>query len=185
MDPIALLRADHEQILSMCKVLHSVRLDVAQERTPDSARFERILDFFRVFIDRGHHGKEEELLFPALEAAVGLRARGMAAALSTEHGKLRILLRRVSAAYTGLRSGDQSARKPLAGDLTTFADQLAAHVEKENAQLLPLVEQLPAERRARLVAAFERLENERVGAEKAAAFRQLATDMAAEYLKTE
>jgi hypothetical protein len=37
----------------------------------DRRRGHQLLEFFTVFVDKCHHGKEEELLFPAMEQAGG------------------------------------------------------------------------------------------------------------------
>ena len=63
------LRDEHEGILVMLAILDRVSAKLKEEGSLNEEHFEGMLDFFRVFVDRCHHGKEEDLLFPAYEAA--------------------------------------------------------------------------------------------------------------------
>ena len=77
MKPTEELKAEHKGILRMLRILDAVceRLDRGQEVDPKD--LDDIVEFIRVFADKCHHGKEEDLLFPAMEREAGLsRQRG-------------------------------------------------------------------------------------------------------------
>src|SRR3989304_7184874 len=67
--PTELLKQDHRVIERMLKVRATAadRLDRGQEVDPSV--FDRSLDFIRQFADYNHHGKEEDILFNAIEQA--------------------------------------------------------------------------------------------------------------------
>lgn len=46
---------------------------------------DRIVQFFQVFADKCHHGKEENLLFPELERSGSPKERGPIAVMLAEH----------------------------------------------------------------------------------------------------
>jgi hemerythrin-like domain-containing protein len=70
------LRAEHEGIQLMLRILEAIcrKLEAGERVNPD--HMEGIIEFFRVFVDHCHHGKEEELLFPVMEAAGVIKQGG-------------------------------------------------------------------------------------------------------------
>jgi hemerythrin-like domain-containing protein len=69
MPATAVLKEEHGGIEVMLGILEKV-CDLLQEGGyPESEHIDGILDFLQVFVDTCHHGKEEEVLFPALEKA--------------------------------------------------------------------------------------------------------------------
>jgi hemerythrin-like domain-containing protein len=81
------LREEHQLIL---KVADAMQALLAEGGGPDGLDFDTIGDcvtFIRLFADACHHGKEEDLLFPELEAAgmscPGTRGRSPSCCTST------------------------------------------------------------------------------------------------------
>lgn len=69
-----------------------------------------MLEFFTVFVDKCHHGKEEEeLLFPAMEQAGVARDRGPIGVMLREHELGRECVRKMKAAFSRLNTGDSQA----------------------------------------------------------------------------
>ena len=60
---------EHKGVLLMLTILEKVSEKLATEGSLEKKHLEGMLEFFRVFVDKCHHGKEEDLLFPAYEAA--------------------------------------------------------------------------------------------------------------------
>lgn len=60
---------------------------MADEKRVPVEPLEQLLNFFRVFADLCHHGKEEQYLFPALEAAGIPRESGPAGVMLAEHAE--------------------------------------------------------------------------------------------------
>ncbi|HVP22916.1 MAG TPA: hemerythrin domain-containing protein, partial [Conexivisphaerales archaeon] len=69
MGPLEDLRAEHEGILLMLRILEGVCARLVPGGRLDVTHLDQIMEFFVVFVDKCHHGKEEEFLFPALEEA--------------------------------------------------------------------------------------------------------------------
>jgi hemerythrin-like domain-containing protein len=63
------LRDEHEGVKLMLAILGraAARLETGQDVSPEDLA--QMLEFITVFADKCHHGKEEELLFPAMEEA--------------------------------------------------------------------------------------------------------------------
>ncbi len=100
---------------------------------------EELLKFFREFVDRCHHGKEEEILFPALATGGDEQTGALVGVLGAEHEEGR---RHAQALSTTLR----------------------AHIDREDHTLFPKARiLLPAAQASRLVQQFEVIERERMG----------------------
>ena len=68
MNPIKDLKNEHRGIETALRILERVANRFGQAPDPELViDGEALIDFFRTFADTCHHGKEEQLLFPALE----------------------------------------------------------------------------------------------------------------------
>ncbi|MFY9342396.1 MAG: hemerythrin domain-containing protein [Planctomycetota bacterium] len=135
-DPIEVLLAEHRTIL---QVLDLVERENRYLDAGDALRetFWRDLLRFADEFDAGlHHGKEERLLFPALERAGLSATSGPTALLRDEHGRAafwRDRLQHALAARDRLR---------VAAAAASWVDLVRAHVLKENQILFPLARRL-------------------------------------------
>ena len=116
-----LLREEHEIILRALDVLEALAKRGA-------AANQTLVDFFTDFADVHHHGKEEEILFPALEEAGFPHDAGPVGVMLHEHTQGRELT-------AALRDPKQFAQAALA-----YAALLRAHIEKENQVLFPMAD---------------------------------------------
>jgi len=111
------------------------------------------LGFFRRFADACHHGKEEQALFPLLEARGIPRAGGPIGMMLLEHAEGRHLLAELEHA---LAARDRQRFVASAG---AYCGLLRAHISKERQVLFPLGERrLDAADDRALVARFAEIE---------------------------
>jgi hemerythrin-like domain-containing protein len=172
------LRAEHEGILRMLDILKAMAARIAAGETVPQAQLEGILDFLKVFADKCHHGKEEDILFPAMEAAGMPREGGPIGVMLHEHSLGRGHIRDMGAALAG--SGGLAA---FAGPSLAYVELLTQHIAKENNVLFPMAERLlGAPALTDMHEDFERLEAERIGPGRHEAFHRLLDDLATEYL---
>lgn len=81
----------------------------ATAETDDPTLVENIVDFIRVYVDRTHHGKEEDILFRALEKkCLGDADDRMRPVLVHEHKQARIKVGELVALNTGFEAHDSS-----------------------------------------------------------------------------
>ncbi|MFQ5829455.1 MAG: hemerythrin domain-containing protein [Candidatus Methylomirabilia bacterium] len=150
----AMLREEHEVILRALELLERLGRDLETGRAVDRNAREWLVDFFRTFADRCHHGKEEALLFPALERHGVPKEGGPVGVMLLEHEEGRALVRAIG-------EGDDAG---VAAAIRKYVTLLRAHIEKENGVLFPMAEQvLPDEEQRLLVHAFEEAERTAVG----------------------
>ena len=85
MTPSGRLKDEHEGILLMLQILDKISGKMKKQEKMDLTHLEEIVDFFRTFADKCHHGKEEDLLFPEMEKAGISRERGPIGVMLAEH----------------------------------------------------------------------------------------------------
>jgi hemerythrin-like domain-containing protein len=158
METVETLRTEHAAVLYVLDQMERAADAAADGRPVPKDVFDDVDEFFRVFVDRCHHGKEETVLFARL-AGTGLPAQ-----LEAGHAAGRRLAQAYAAAVASYVPGDRSAGAALRRAAAEYAAHLRAHIARENAELLPLVDRRLAAEDAALAEEFERIETERIGA---------------------
>jgi hemerythrin-like domain-containing protein len=158
------LRKEHDVIL---KVIEATEFTAARlergEKVPDSL-LAGLVEFFQLFADRCHHGKEEEVFFPRLVEKGMPRDAGPVGVMLREHEMGREMIRRMSQAEGAYRAGASSAASSWAKAARSYTDLLREHISKENEVLFTMAEGMLSEKEQQeLAEAFERVEIERMG----------------------
>lgn len=157
------LRDEHEGIKVMLTVLERLADDLQNGQVVETAHLADILDFLRTFADKCHHGKEEDLLFPALQAIGVPNDHGPIGVMLDDHTRGRAYIRGMGEALAGLQAGEDAAQA-FAVNAYGYIQLLRAHIEKENNVLFMIAERmLPPTEQARLTADFDQIEAERLG----------------------
>jgi hemerythrin-like domain-containing protein len=172
------LRAEHQGVLRMLDILRAIVSRLGAGQAVPVTQLGSILEFLRVFVDKCHHGKEEDILFPALERGGVAREGGPIGVMLHEHTLGRGHIRDMGAVLAG--GGGLAA---FAAPALAYVELLTSHIAKENDVLFVMAERLlGAPALTQMHEAFERLEEERIGAGRHEAFHRLLDDLAAEYL---
>lgn len=131
MDAISILKHEHEAILFGLGILDRAAARASTGDAAARADLPELVRFLSGFADRCHHGKEEGILFPALEAAGMPREGGPIGVMLEEHRLGRSFIRDMGGA---LGSGDYAA---FARAVAAYSALLRAHIEKEDGVLFP------------------------------------------------
>jgi hemerythrin-like domain-containing protein len=142
MRPTEVLVAEHDVIEQAIAALNGAgeRL-LAGDHVPASFFLEAV-DFVRNYADLRHHGKEEALLFPALEQHGIRNEGGPVGVMLTEHVIGRQLVAELETAARKYEAGDDSARAQIASASRQYAQLLSAHIYKENNILFMMADQV-------------------------------------------
>ncbi len=173
------LRHEHDALLHALELLDEMirRLrHPEQGRTVDPQDLQQLGAFFQEFADRCHHGKEEDLLFPALARAGLNPPAAQPQALRDEHAQGRAALQQMQAqaGVPGAGFADAAER---------YAALLRQHIATENAALLPWVDaQLDAPALAQLEQDFAQHEAQVMGAGRHEALHALLGSLRGRYL---
>lgn len=173
------LRHEHKIILKVLDAVQREAQAIAKIGKLDVEKLDKILDFFRVFVDQCHHGKEEEYLFPTMGKRGFPADKGPIPVMLHEHEVGRTMVKATSEALSLVRQGDAEAKKAVATHLTNLAEHLQSHIAKENEVLFPMADKVftPEDQQA-LVASFEKHEAEEIGAGVHEKYHQLAHELA-------
>ncbi len=183
MSAIDELKAEHQGVLRVLLILEAMARLLEMGRVPEKAHLEEALDFLRVFVDRCHHGKEEEHLFPALEQAGVPRQGGPIGVMLAEHEQGRGLVRRMAQALSRLETGRAEAGAELTLAGRQYADLLRQHIHKEDNVLFPMAEaKLAPAVLEGLAESFEEVERRRIGPGRHEAFHAMIERLSDTYL---
>ena len=134
MKPIGPLMREHRLIEKMLEVVKGQAAAIEQGKTPDRCLVLEIVDFFRSYADRTHHGKEEDILFKQMvDKKISGEHRKLVAELIEEHRQARGIVGRLKEAAEG---GELSAKSETV--LGCFGEILALypkHIAKEDDRL--------------------------------------------------
>lgn len=131
-----MLRAEHRLILEVAAVLERA-LDAGGD---DLDALEGCVAFFRLFADACHHGKEEDLLFPALQDQGMPGDSGPIAVMLHEHRIGREFVRRMAQALPGVGDGDHAAITEVGEAGRGYIELIRAHIAKEDGILFEMAD---------------------------------------------
>ncbi|MHB9155326.1 MAG: hemerythrin domain-containing protein [Endomicrobiales bacterium] len=133
MKPIGLLMIEHRLTERMLKVMAVQAQRMAQGQAPGPGDIAVTLDFVRTFIDRSHHGKEENLLFKALSMKpLQPEHEKTMRELIEEHGLARRLLASAEDAFRRYVRGESGALPGIAEPLRELSVFYQTHIDKED-----------------------------------------------------
>jgi len=183
MKPTEELKAEHESIKLMLNILDNVSDKLKSAQEVDRDNFTKMLEFLKIFVDKCHHGKEEDLLLPAMEAAGVPKESGAIKYTLAEHQTGRDYIKGMSEAFDKFKSGDRKASFKIAENGKSYIGLLIPHIEKENTILFPIADKvLSKAKQKKLEDAFEKLEVERIGLGKHEEFHALLHHLKEVYL---
>jgi hemerythrin-like domain-containing protein len=176
------LKEEHGGVKIMLRILGNVCDRLGSGKTVSPGDLDGILEFLKVFVDRCHHAKEEDFLFPALERAGIPREGGPIGVMLSEHVKGREFIRGMSDAAEGCKRGDRDAVGRFLANARGYTELLLEHIEKEDDILYPMAdERLDEETKRKLVEDFEKVEEERVGHGRHEEFHRLMEQLQKAY----
>jgi hemerythrin-like domain-containing protein len=142
-------------------------------------KIETMVDFFRNFIDKCHHTKEERHLFPRMQERGMTHVNEPVSVMLYEHEEGRRRVQAIAGALLQVRNGVPSATASLSNNLLAYIELLRAHIGKEDNVLFPLADKLfTPEDQQSLNEAFEKVEAEEIGEGVHEKYHQLAHDLA-------
>ena len=132
------LMIEHRLIERMISLINDATVQIESTHRVDPVFVDTAVDFIRMYADRTHHGKEEDILFR------DLRKRSLSAEdlqimkeLVEEHVFGRQTTKALVAANTRYRNGDESALADIVSKLRTLVDFYPKHIEKEDKVFFP------------------------------------------------
>lgn len=181
MTPTDTLRHEHEIILLVLTGVER-EANAMDNGIFHPERIEQMLDFFRNFVDRCHHAKEEKPLLEKMQARGMPPTTGPIPFILKEHEEGRHLVATITAALAKARKdASHEVLMVLKDGLLRYVALLRVHINKENRIFLPMIDQLLEEKdQAALASDFDRIEREEMGEGVHEKYHQLAHELEAQ-----
>ena len=133
MMPVGFLMKEHRLIERMIKLIRLMLQDIDKGKRFDPPFIDVAADFMRTYADRCHHGKEEDILFSALEKKkMSEEHRRIMDRLIEEHKLSRSTLKKLVQAKDKYVCGDKGALKEVSAHLKTIVELYPQHIENED-----------------------------------------------------
>ncbi|MGZ6208285.1 MAG: hemerythrin domain-containing protein [Syntrophales bacterium] len=179
MTPAEQLKEEHEGISLMLRILEKVCAKMEAKGKINLGHLDRIMEFFKIFVDQCHHGKEEDLLFPAIipmeQKLIGLLLR--------EHSRGRSYVQAMGQELTHMKKFEGLTRTEYTANAQKYIVLMTQHIQKEDNVLFPMVDRLLGEKKQRaLVEGFEDLERRKIGEGVHEGFHKLLHELKEIYL---
>lgn len=133
MKPIGLLMIEHRRIERVVRLLAAEIQRIPQRDSIDTSFISFVVDFFRTYADRTHHGKEEDILFNKLgDKDLSREDNEMMNILMQEHVRARNIVAELSDSNNQYSQGDRNATEVIAEAVQKLVELYPAHIEKED-----------------------------------------------------
>ncbi len=181
MKPTEILKEEHGGINLMFRILYEIVYTIKGGDDPDFEVLGKSIEFLKVFADRCHHGKEEDLLFPALLGNPD--AEKIIEGLLVDHERGRSYVAGMESSLKKWKDGEKGAGERWIVFMEGYLKLLREHIRREDEELWPLADRLlPAEKEATLIEEFEKVEVEKIGEGTHEKFHELMHQLRDRYL---
>lgn len=153
---VSILSGEHRVILQVVTCLERMAAQAGREQRIPASFARQAIEVIRTFADRCHHGKEEDILFPALEAQIP--GFGPTAVMRDEHVIGRQHVAGMAAAI------ETDAVSDFISHAMGYVELLRGHIAKEDDILFRIAQtMLTPTQDAALVEAYREIEHDDMG----------------------
>ena len=132
------LMIEHRLIERMLLVIKDILTEIKSKNKVDPVFVDIAVDFIRVYADRTHHGKEEDILFRELtNKSLSTKDRQAMNELIEDHVFGRQTTTALVDANTLYRKGDEASLAEITDKLQTLVEFYPKHIQKEDKVFFP------------------------------------------------
>lgn len=183
MKAVEQLKKEHNAVKLTLRVLDKICKQLEAGDEINTGDLESLLDFFKVFVDKCHHAKEENMLFVALEGSDDPSHGDRIGALIKDHATGRNYIRELSRAVAEYKVGNVAAGTEILHYAKNYITLLIQHIDVEDNVLYPLAdERLSPLKQEELAKDFDRLETEEIGVGRHEEFHRMIERLRDTYL---
>jgi hemerythrin-like domain-containing protein len=167
MKPKDALREEHGETMKMLLVLQRFSKKLVQLEGEEAKDCQALIEFFEIYVDRCHHGKEEQLLFPALSRARSAEIDALISSLMDDHRQARVDMEQMKSDAGIFHPRTGADRKAFSEGADRYVELVRKHIRKENSALLPLIEESLSETdRLQMAEQFNEFEKATLGSSR-------------------
>jgi len=131
--PIGPLMIEHRLIERMIVLLAGELEDINKNAMVDVLFIDEVIDFFKVYADRCHHGKEEDILFSSLfKKKLSREHKEAVDSLIAGHVFGRKLIEELARAKEAYAKGENSALANIKNVISELSSFYPAHIDTED-----------------------------------------------------
>ncbi len=184
MNPVETLRSEHRTIGVALDILEAICRRIERNWTVENPEhIDALVDFLMNFADKGHHGKEETLLYPLLEDIRTAAEGNLIWRMMREHELGREFLRGVRRAMARCRDNDPEGPEMLVYMAMGYIGVTRRHMRSESAILQDMGEKrLTKTDMERLANSFEDIEKNWFGPDQYTAYQTVPTRLGRYYI---
>lgn len=168
------LKDEHQSVLLALSILEKINQKLKKEEQVDIEHLEQLLEFIKVFVDKCHHSKEEDLLFPAMEKAGVPNESGPIGMMLEEHDLGRNYVKDFAKAVEEFKKSNKKAIIKIIQSTSGYITLLQDHIDKEDNILYMIADaHLSSKKQDELLKGFEKIEEEKIGLGKHEEFHHM------------
>ncbi len=143
MESIDIMINEHNNIRRMLKVIRSLSYKIMTLEEFDIEDIGKIIDFVRIYADKHHHKKEEDILFKTMNEKIErLRNAGAITGMYIEHDLGRLYVQNLEIAVKEYKDGSDKARLDIIANAIGYANLLDRHTDKEDNAMYRFAEKM-------------------------------------------
>ena len=124
---------EHRNIESIIEILNKEIRCVEESHKVNPAFIDMVVDFFKVYADKSHHGKEEDIFFKALyQKQLAEHHKNYIDGIVEEHNQGRATVKKLINATERYKNGQKDTVEPILEAMKWLADFYPKHIEKED-----------------------------------------------------
>lgn len=186
MKPTQELEKEHRTIQLALKILDKMtrNLETGDEVNPDD--LELLMEFLKIFTDKCHHTKEEEIFYPIMAEVeiIEVEGKNLVAMMLTEHDLERDYVKKMSENVQRYKQGDNDSSFVIMETARNYTALLSQHIDKEDKILYPIVDaHITEEQEHEFVKRFADLEQNMIGQGKHEELHKVLERLERVYLK--
>ena len=156
MKPIGLLMREHRLIERLIKLIEKELNNIKKTKKVNSDFIQTSIDFFRTYIDRTHHGKEEDILFRNLKKKkITIDLKNIMNKLEQDHQYARKIVTNLSNQNNNYIQGKTSLINEITNNLEKLVTLYPVHIETEDKEFFyPCMDYFTVEEQQKMLQEF-------------------------------
>lgn len=131
--PIGPLMIEHRLIERIIRLMDSELENITRSNKTNIDFINIAIDFIKIYADRCHHGKEEDILFRDLaKKSLSIEHKKIIDELFKEHVLARGIVKKLIEANDKYKEGDKGALKAVVENIDILVKFYPVHIEKED-----------------------------------------------------
>lgn len=154
--PVGLLMKEHRLIEKMIGLLKEELDKIILSKNVDHDFLDKALDFIKIYADKCHHGKEEDILFRDLSGKkLSAEHKNILNELKQEHALSRKTTQSLSAAKEAFLKKEKNSVENISKSIKILVELYPRHIEKEDKHFfLPVMEYFSEEEKEKMINEF-------------------------------